>query len=208
MKFPCTGIILAGGLNTRLPGRAKALLNIGGMMNIQRIYELFKELFEEIILVTNSPLEYLDWDFNIVTDLLPVRSSLTGIYSGLFYTTNPYAFVVACDTPFLKKEVVEVVLEGIESGIDVVIPETSKGMEPLCAAYSKKCLKPVKQQLVQREFKVQRFFKKIRVKTISENVLRKKDPELLSFFNINTPDQLEKAEKIFLKAKTIERIDG
>lgn len=208
MKFPCTGIILAGGLNTRLPGRAKAFLNIGGMMNIQHIYELFKELFEEIILVTNSPLEYLEWDLNIVTDLLPVRSSLTGIYSGLFYTTNPYAFVVACDTPFLKKEVLEVVLEGIESGIDVVIPETSKGMEPLCAAYSKKCLEPVKQQLVQGEFKIQRFFKKIRFKTISENVLRKKDPELLSFFNINTPDQLEMAEKIFLKAKTIERIDG
>ncbi|MBW2011855.1 MAG: molybdenum cofactor guanylyltransferase [Deltaproteobacteria bacterium] len=181
MKFPCTGVILAGGLNTRLPGRAKAFLNIGGVMNIQHIYELFKELFEEIILVTNSPLEYLEWDLNIVTDLLPVRSSLTGIYSGLFYTTNPYAFVVACDTPFLKKEVLEVVLEGIESGIDVVIPETSKGMEPLCAAYSKKCLEPVKQQLVQREFKIQRFFKKIRF--VSKQFLRTfYEKKILNFY--------------------------
>ncbi len=191
-----TGIILAGGQNTRFSGTNKALLRVGGKCILDRIYDVFSDFFEEIILVTNDPLQYLEWDLDIVTDLFPIRSSLTGIHAGLFYMTTPYAFFAACGIPFLKIEMVETILGNIEPGVDIVIPETSQGFEPLCSVYSKQCFKPIEQQLVKKDLKIQQIFRKVRVKKIPENILRQNDPDLVSFSNINTPDDLTRAEHI------------
>ena len=195
-KFQCSGVILSGGLAARYDGTEKALLHVGGVRILDRIYEIYRELFDEIILVTNSPEKFLEWDLLIVADLFPIRSSLTGIHAGLFYATNPYAFISACDTPFLKREMVETVIGRIEDQIDIVMPETSAGLEPLCAAYSKRCLEAAQNNLAQEKLKITRTFRKSRIKTISEKVLRKIDPELRSFFNINTPEDLQLAEEM------------
>ena len=196
MKFPCTGVILSGGLAARYDGTEKALLRVGGVRILDRIYDIYRALFEEIILVTNSPQKFLEWDLLVVSDLFPIRSSLTGIHAGLFYMTNPFAFISACDTPFLKKEMVETVIGKIEAQIDIVMPETSAGFEPLCAAYSKRCLQPAQHHLEQEKLKIIKTFRKSRIKTVSEKVLRKIDPDLQSFFNINTPDDLTRAEEM------------
>jgi molybdopterin-guanine dinucleotide biosynthesis protein A len=196
-----TGVILAGGLNTRFSGANKALMQIGGIQILDRIYTVFNEIFEEIILVTNDPAKYLDWDLKIVTDIYPYRSSLTGIHAGLFYSTKPHSFITACDTPFLNKELVEAIICAVEPQTDIVIPETSTGLEPLCAVYSKRCQKPIENQLEKEEFKINSFFSKVRLKKISENELRQKDPELTSFFNVNTPSSLEKAKEIIQEKK-------
>ncbi len=198
MKFPCTGVILAGGMNTRFSGRDKAFIPVGGKPIIERLGGIFQELFEEIILVTNTPQEYLAWDFHIVTDLFPFRSSLTGIHAGLFHATRPYAFFAACDTPFLKKKMVQTIVDAIDSGVDIVIPETSAGMEPLCAVYATRCLKIIEMNLARRKLKIQMLFKKVRVKKIQETVLRDIDRDLISFFNINTPEDLARAEALMV----------
>ena len=195
-KFPCTGVILSGGLSTRYDGTEKALLRVGGVRILDRIYEIYSELFEEIILVTNDPQKFLEWDLLIVSDLFPIRSSLTGIHAGLFYMTNPFAFISACDTPFLKKEMIETVIGKIEAQIDIVMPETAAGLEPLCAVYSKCCLNPAQHHLEQEKLKIIKTFRKSRIKTISEKVLCGIDPDLRSFFNINTPDDLQRAEEM------------
>jgi len=194
MNPSVTGVILAGGQNTRFSGTNKALIRVGEKCILDRIYDVFSDIFEEIILVTNDPIQYLEWDLNIVTDLFPIRSSLTGIHTGLFYMTASYAFFAACDIPFLKKGLVETILSHIEPGVDIVIPQTSKGLEPLCSVYSKKCLKPVEHQLVKRAFKIRQVFQKVRVKKLPETILRENDPDLISFYNINTHDDLARAQ--------------
>ena len=195
-KFHSSGVILSGGLAARYDGTEKALLQVGGVRILDHIYDIYSQLFEEIILVTNSPQKFLEWDLLIVSDLFPIRSSLTGIHAGLFYMTNPFAFISACDTPFLKKEMVETVIGKIEPQIDIVMPETSAGFEPLCAAYSKRCLEAAQNHLEQKKLKITKTFRKSRIKTISEKVLRKIDPDLQSFFNINTPGDLQRAEEM------------
>jgi len=195
MKNNCTGVILAGGRNSRFSGRNKALIPVAGKRILDRIHEVFTNLFDNIILVTNDPFQYMAWDFDIVTDIFPIRSALTGIHTGLFYVPTPYAFFTACDSPFLKKELIEILLDGLEPGIDIVIPETSQGFEPLCAIYSKQCFKPIEEQLLKKSFKIQQIFHQVRVKKISENILRSVDPDLASFSNINTPDDLARAEE-------------
>jgi molybdopterin-guanine dinucleotide biosynthesis protein A len=172
---------------------------VGGVRILDRIFYIYRELFEEIILVTNTPEKFLKWDCLIVSDLFPIRSSLTGIHAGLFYMTHPFAFISACDTPFLKKEMVETVIEKIEPQIDIVMPETAAGFEPLCAAYSKRCLDSAQHHLEQEKLKVIKAFRKSRIKTISEKVLREIDPDLQSFFNINTAVDLKRAEEMVLE---------
>ena len=199
MKYPITGVILAGGNNTRLPGKNKALIKVGDEPIIYKIYNIYKDLFDEIIIVTNEPALFIENGLFTVTDIFNVRSSLTGIHSGLFYSSNKNVFFSACDTPFLKKFLVETILEKIENNIDVVIPETSAGREPLCAVYSKNCLKPIEMQLLKNDFKIQNFFKNLRIKKINEDIIKKVDPEMLSFLNINTQDDLERALQILPK---------
>ena len=195
-EFPCTGVILSGGLANRYDGAEKALLQVGGVRILDRLYDMYQELFDEIILVTNNPQKFLEWDLLIVSDLFPIRSSLTGIHAGLFYATNPYAFISACDTPFLKKELVETIIGKIEAHVDIVMPETSAGFEPLCAAYSKRCLEAAQNHLERKKLKITKTFRKSRIKTVSEKALRKIDPDLVSFININTPADLKLAEKM------------
>ena len=191
----CTGVILAGGLNKRFAGKNKAFISFGQRRVIDNIYDVFRSVFDEIILVTNQPMAYLEWDVNIVTDIYPVRSSLTGIHTGLFYARTPFIFVTACDTPFLKKEMVETVVSHIEPGAAVVIPETADGTEQLCAAYSKSCLSLMERQIKEKSFQIKKLFRKVRVKKIPETLLKKVDPELMSFFNINTADDYFKAKQ-------------
>ena len=201
MTHPCTGVILSGGLSTRFNGQNKAFISVGGKRILDRIYTIFSDLFNEIILVTNDPMQFVEWDLTIVTDIFPVRSSLTGIHAGLFYMKNQFAFFSACDTPFLEKGLVEVLLENIDRNIDIIMPETSAGMEPLCAIYSKRCLDTAEHHIKQNKFKIQRALRNHRLKKIPETVLRSKDPELTSFFNINTPEDLARAEEMAEKRK-------
>lgn len=196
MTHPCSGVILAGGLSKRFNGMDKAFVQVGQKDIVTRLLDIFNDLFEDKILVTNDPLKYLVYDSKLATDIFPIRSSLTGLQAGLFFATNPYAFVTACDTPFLKKGVIEILLKYIEPGIDVIIPETASGFEPLCAIYSKKCLIPAESNLHRHKYKIQQFFNKVRVKKIPEKELRKRDPDLISFFNINSPADLDTAERI------------
>ena len=196
MKTSINGVILAGGLSSRFSCKDKAHLKIREKKILDYIYDVFKDLFNQITIVTSNPLHCIEWNCNIAADIFPVKSSLTGIHTGLFFSSTSHTFFSACDLPFLKKEVVETIIERVNPSDDVIIPETSTGIEPLCAVYSSRCLKPVADNIVRRKFKIQSFFKQVRVKRINEEVLRKKDSELLSFFNINTPEDLVRAEEI------------
>ena len=201
MRPPCTGVILSGGLNTRFNGQNKAFVSVGQRRILDRLYDIFSDLFAEVILVTNHHLQFIDWDLTIVTDIFSVRSSLTGIHAGLFYMQNPFAFFSACDTPFLKRELVKSLVEQIENNTDIIMPETTAGFEPLCAIYSKRCLKQAEQHLKENKFKIQWAFRGHRIKYIPESVLLQKDPELISFFNINTPQDLVRAEQLIAMNK-------
>jgi len=197
MKVPCTGVILAGGLNKRFSGKNKAFVPIGKKSILSHIEEVFNDIFQEIILVTNDPVQYFPYDFNIVTDLYMHRSSMTGIHAGLFYSTNPFSFICACDTPFLNKELVKTIIDNIDVKSDVIVPETSKGLEPLCAVYSKRCISFLENNLNNKKFKIKKFYSSVKVKKLPENLIREKDENLLSFVNINDDKDLAEAKQLF-----------
>jgi molybdopterin-guanine dinucleotide biosynthesis protein A len=191
MKFKMTGIILAGGKNSRM-GANKAFLELDGMRLIERINAVLSELFPEIIIVTNDPLSYTQLSSAvIVTDIYKNKGALGGIYAGLFFASENYAFITACDMPFINKDLIAY-LAGLTANHDIIVPQGPDGLQPLHAVYSKNCLAPIKKNLEADKLKITGFYKGLRVLTVTEEKLKPFIEDGKTFLNINTPRELDK----------------
>ncbi len=203
-RFGMTSIILAGGKSSRL-GRSKALQIIEGKSLIQRVVDRLAILSTEIIVVTAHG-EAIPCSSAVriktVADIYSVKGSLVGIYSGLIASSSLRAVVVGCDMPFLSVGLLEYMTQ-ICSTFDVVVPRIKDKLEPLCAVYSKSCLVPIQELLEQNELMITKFFSVVKVKYVEEDEINSFDPEHLSFFNINSQDDLERAKKLAAE-KTME----
>ncbi len=199
MLTDCTGIILAGGLNSRFSGKNKAFLKIGGKSIIGRVYSVYKEVFDRIVIVASNPALYTHLDATITSDFFNVKSALVGIHSGLKLCETRYAFFTACDAPFPSKGLIEKIVSEAVPGVEIVIPETSAGLEPLFAVYSKNCLHHIEERINRGDYKIRSFFKSVKVKKLLEPAISEVDPEFLSFLNVNTPDDLESINKAMIE---------
>lgn len=187
-----TGAILAGGQGRRMGGVNKALLEVDGEPIVVRLARTLGALFEQVLVVTRDPAPYEALGLRAVTDRFDQRSSLTGIHAALHHAATPFVFVTACDTPLLQPALVRALLRDLTPDLDVLAPIQENGhYEPLCAFYSQACLGPVQALLEQDVFQIIRFFPQVRVRAVPVAELRAVDPDLLSFANANTPEELE-----------------
>jgi molybdopterin-guanine dinucleotide biosynthesis protein A len=190
-----TGVIQAGGKSTRMGGRPKALMDLGGRRIIERVMRALESAVDDVLLVTNTPELYGFLGVPMVPDVYPDHGSLGGIYSGLKAASGDAAFTVACDMPFLRPEIVRLVVERAGAG-DVVIPRVHGLYETLHAAYRKTCLPPMQERLNRGRLKIVDFFDAVQVVPIEEDELgRYGDPDIV-FMNVNTPQELERARAL------------
>ena len=96
-----TGVILSGGQSSRM-GKNKALMSLGGRRLVDRVVDVLREVFADLLMITNTPDVYADLGLPMVGDVYPDKGSLGGIYSAIYHVSTPYCFVVACDMPFLN----------------------------------------------------------------------------------------------------------
>jgi molybdopterin-guanine dinucleotide biosynthesis protein A len=205
-----TSIILAGGKSSRF-GWSKVFETIGGKSLIQWAIDRLAKISTEIIIVTArgdcfaspslcSGLRLTAMTFppstkiKIIADTYPGKGPLGGIYTGLAALTSSHAVVVGCDMPFINTVLLDYMTQ-FSSSFDVVVPRTGKGIEPLCAVYSKNCLAPIHSLLEHNELRVSELFNIVKMKYVEEGEINKFDPEHLSFFNINTQTDLAKARR-------------
>lgn len=190
-----TGVIQAGGKSTRMGGRPKALLDLGGRRIIERVIDVVSAVVSDVLVVTNTPELYAFLGVPMVPDAYPDHGSLGGIYSGLRAASGDAAFTVACDMPFLHRDVVRLVVSRAEEA-DVVIPRSGEQLETLHAAYGKRCLAPMEARLAAGRLKIVGFFDDVRVVEIPErDVARYRDPAI-TFMNVNTPEELALARDL------------
>ena len=183
-----TGVILSGGKNRRM-GENKAFLRIEGERLIDRTVRLFKAVFREGIIVTASPLDYLDQPAAIVTDILPEKGALGGLYTGLFFALDEYAFIAACDMPFLNRAFVEYMIRQT-AGYDIVVPAPPDGLQPLHAVYARRSLPVIRSLLDRNRLQIKELYPSQKLLKIPPEVLRSFDPEGRMFLNVNTPEDL------------------
>jgi len=188
------GTILAGGKSRRF-GRNKSLEFFQGERLIERQVRILRSLFPEVMIVTNTPELYLDLDVTIVQDIIPGLGPLGAIYTGLLFARGGSIFVTAVDMPFIQPEVIRRMME-LLPGHDVIVPRLGDYLEPLHGMYSPRCLASVKRMLDRDELQVVRFFPSVKMAYLDEEEIRRLDPKGLSFFNINTPEDMAKAIEI------------
>ena len=187
-------IVLAGGRYSRL-GMDKAFLEIGGQPIIERIVERMVKIGDDVLLVTNSPKQFAYLGLRMVGDVQPGQGALGGLYSGLLAARHEYSLVVACDMPFLDLKLLRY-MALLTPGQDIVVPRVGDLLEPLHAIYSKACLKPIEQVLARGGRRIVEFFPEVRVRYVDQREIDILDPKHLSFFNVNTPADLEWARKL------------
>ncbi len=188
-----SAVVLAGGSSSRL-GQDKAFLLVDGQLLIERIIQTLSQLSDEVIIVANDVDRYEQFDALVVSDVYPGKGALGGIYSGLRAATRSRGLVVACDMPFLNLSLLRY-MQGLASRYDVVIPRRGQLTEALHAFYSCNCLPFIEAQLLAGDLRIIHFFSQVRVRYVDREEVEVFDPQHLSFFNINSQADLEKARE-------------
>lgn len=184
--------ILAGGKNTRMKGRNKAFIPIGGVPIIKRNLDILNKLFKETIIVTNSPGEFSAFEKNsmIITDLIKNCGPLGGIYSALSATKKRAVFFTACDMPNLNKPLIKRLVKYFESSnFDALLPRINSSVEYLHGIYRKELKDRLKVFLAKgKDYSVRGF-----LATVKAGYLDLKDTPLNRriFSNLNTPQDLK-----------------
>ena len=191
------GVILVGGKSRRY-GRNKAMELFQGERLIDRRVRKIRALFPKVLVITNEPELYLHLDVTVVRDVIPGQGPLGGIYTGLLFAQGETVFVTACDMPFVQPALIRRMVQ-LAGDYDVVVPQKKEGLEPLHAIYSPRCLAHTKKMLDRGELQVISFFPAVKVFRISSDEIGQLDPQGLSFFNINTPEDMRRAGELLEK---------
>lgn len=225
-SFPrVSAVILAGGASRRM-GRAKAFIDFNGAPLIARVIARVQPLCADVIIVANDADAYAQFGQRVVGDVYPGKGSLGGIFSGLQVAREPYALAVACDMPFLNGALLRHLISLAPLYDVVIprahdrsgrTPRSSRGaksagdlaprrgarpiakeidLHPLHAVYSKNCLPAIETQLRGDDLRMIGFLNLVRVRVVEPEEIDRFDPQHLSFFNANTPEDLEIASRL------------
>jgi molybdopterin-guanine dinucleotide biosynthesis protein A len=181
-------------------GENKAFIDAGGVPLFERVYGVFKEIFRDIIIVTNDVRPFERYGAHLQQDILHDKGPLGGLYTGVVHSATYHAFCTACDMPLLNPAVIKYMVRERDA-YDVIVPKTSDGLHPLHAIYSKRCLPPMRRLLDRGDLRIVDFFHQVKVRHIGETEIRKFDPHMRSLMNVNTAEEMEQVRKILTGGK-------
>lgn len=187
-----TAAILAGGRARRFGGRPKTLLPIGDLRIIDRLLAALRPVVDEVIIVAREDEPYRALGVPIRHDVLPGTGPLGGIYTALAATTAPRTLVVAADMPFLNARFLAHLLDAGRD-VDIAIPRTHDGYQPLCATYGATCTDAIRRRLAAKRLAVHDLLAGARVRVIGPAEIARLDPTGTLCFNVNTPADYARA---------------
>ncbi|MCR4432586.1 MAG: molybdenum cofactor guanylyltransferase [Caldiserica bacterium] len=185
-------IILAGGQGKRL-GRSKATLPFLGKPLLEWVIKRVELLSYEILVISDDqtlPMHHPKT--RIIPDIFPARGPLGGLYTGISSSKTQLAFAFGCDMPFLNRTLLLHMVE-IVPGFDAVVPRLKGKVQPLHALYSRECLPAFKSDLEKNLLKLTLALSNLHVRYLEEEEIINFDPQMISFFNINSPSDLKRA---------------
>lgn len=189
--------ILAGGLSSRM-AVSKAGLDIGGRSMLDRELEVLSRVFGEVLVVCKDTALLRETDARMIADAPEFAGRvgpMTGIYSALKACGGMSVFVTGCDMPFIRPDLLRF-MASLAVGERAVVPVVGGLFEPLFAIYPPGALQVARGLLESGEMKLSRLIGGLDVIEVREEELRRFDPELTSFTNVNTPAELERAREL------------
>lgn len=189
MITDCTAIVMAGGDSQRM-GCDKAGLLLNGHTLLQSVITSMRHLFPQVIVSVRQPRAGID--LPQVCDEESDGGPLAGLAASLGKITTPWAFVVACDMPFVVPELVEL-LAGYRSRHQAVVPVVHGHPQPLAAFYAASGLAPLRASLTAQQKSLRGVLQQLDVRYVDEAEMLQADPHLRSFFDLDTPQDVEAA---------------
>lgn len=188
-----TGAILAGGFSRRL-GQDKVALQLGGKPLALWVHEALAPLVTSSWLITNQPLAHQSFGLPLLTDLRPFQGPAGGLATALFWARTPWVLAAAVDNPFLAPALLAALAARAgQTSRPAVVCRSSRGLEPFPGLYAVRLL-PALQNFLQTNRRPTRFLESCRPQVLSEAEVLALDPNGRSFFNLNTPQDLQRAE--------------
>jgi molybdopterin-guanine dinucleotide biosynthesis protein A len=190
-------VIQAGGQSSRM-GQDKALMPFLGKSLIERVIERVTPIADQTLITTNLPAGFRYLGLELVPDEIPGRGALGGLYTALKAARHPMVAVVACDMPFVNPDILANAQQLLsDKNIDAVIPQTEHGLEPLHAVYRRStCIMAVKNAIDADQWRMIAWHAQVKIHKISAPEIQQLDPQGLAFWNVNTPEEFQKAEHI------------
>ncbi len=190
-----TVAILAGGRSSRM-GTDKSFVRVLGRPLIEDVLAQLAGVGSETLIVTNQTDDYRYLGVPLFADVLPDKGALGGLYTALHSATRPHVLCVACDMPFVVRPLLSHLLSLTAEG-EAIVPRLGGEAEPFRAVYQRAaCLGPIRTALDAGRMRVISFFPEVRVRWVDEAEIDRHDPRHLSFFNVNTPADLEEARRL------------
>ncbi|MDQ7093173.1 molybdenum cofactor guanylyltransferase [Desulfosporosinus sp. PR] len=185
-KLKATGVLLAGGKSSRM-GKNKAFLELEGQPLAERSVQVLKEVFSEVLISSNTPELYTDFNVPVIQDRIPDRGPLEGLCQGLAAASFATVFFVACDMPFLQKELIRFQFSWTPR-YDIVVPRLRTGLHPLHAFYNRRCLPHIKDNLEAGRLKIVDLYSVCSVGYVDDSDLAGFSDLEDVFCNVNTPE--------------------
>jgi molybdopterin-guanine dinucleotide biosynthesis protein A len=182
LPLPVTGLILGGGQSRRM-GAPKSFLPYKKSTFVEERLHSLKQLFQQVLIVTNSPSDFDSLEADVVKDIIPQRGPLVGILSGLLVCQQDYVFVIACDMPLVDNRLIRSICSR-RHGRDVVVLKHEQGVEPLLGIYSRKLAAPLEEFVFSGQARAQDFLSGL---NCAFHEIKSQGEELPSYFNVNTP---------------------
>jgi len=180
-------------------GYDKVLETIGNSSLLQLVLSCVTSLCNQVIIVAANkqtiPQSIDHLKLRTVTDIYADKGPLGGIYSGLTASSSFYNLVVASDMPFLNRALIHHMIQ-LSGDFDLVVPRVDNLLEPLHAIYTKNCLTPIEHMIKQDRLSVNQLFSLVKVRYVESEEIERFDPNHLSFFNVNSKSDLEKARRL------------
>ncbi len=180
--------ILAGGHSKRM-GSDKSFALLDGRPLLEHVIEHVTALDLPLILIANDVERYQPFGLPVFSDLLPEKGSLGGIYTAISVSQAEYTLCVACDMPFLNPALLGH-LVSLRQDYAAVVPRVANRAQGLHALYQQTCAPALRSALDQDRLRIGEFLQTIRTRYVEEDDLRLLDPDLRSFTNMNTPEEL------------------
>lgn len=187
----CTALILAGGDSRRM-GQDKAALVLDGKTLLERVTATMQSVFPKVIVSVRQPRSGVE--LPQVYDEQASSGPLAGLIAGLAQADTPWVFAVACDMPFVTRAVV-IHLAALRNGFQAVVPVVGGYNQPLAAFYAASALEAMRASLAAGDKSLRGALEKLKVRYVSEAELRECDPQLRSFFDLDTPQDFQAAQE-------------
>lgn len=187
MYTDITGVILAGGKSSRM-GVNKSFLKLNNQTIIERIVELMKSIFSEVMIITNTPDEYTFLQLPLFVDIYKWKGPLAGIHSALVHSKTEKIFVISCDVPLMSEEMIKYIVD-YKTDKSIVFCEAAGYHQPLVAVYSKSIREIIERFISNNDMNdksFHRFLKSIDAEVIHPQNLSFYKDEI--FFNVNNID--------------------